>query len=133
MPLVSAVRVRSWSMSCPKAANKNVMSVRCGLGVSLWTRAEMDLGLGSGNPVMLVLIDLIPEKRVYALKTYSFLTIIMIRATVSLCTKKRLNKHHQVWKYAIICTRKLNLCIWTMDMWNTNGIVKKNHDQTLKL
>lgn len=38
----------------------NVMSVRCGLGVSLCTRAEMDLGLGNGNPVMLVLIDLIP-------------------------------------------------------------------------
>lgn len=61
IPLVSAVRVRSWSISCPKAANKNVISVRCGLAMSLCTRAETDLGLGNGNPVMLVLIDLIPE------------------------------------------------------------------------
>lgn len=63
IPFVSAVSVRSWSMSCPKAANMNVMSVRCGLGVSLCTLAEMDLGLGNGNPVMLVLIDLTPKNR----------------------------------------------------------------------
>jgi len=65
IPLVSAVRVRSWSISCPKAANKNVISVRCGLAMSLCTRAETDLGLGNGNPVMLVLIDLIPEYTKY--------------------------------------------------------------------
>lgn len=49
-------------MSCPKAANINVMSVRCGLGASLCTRAEIDRGFGNGNPVTLVLIDLIPDQ-----------------------------------------------------------------------